>query len=188
MVEEEENEEKAEEREEQEEEEKVEDKEKEKKKETKEKVEEIKEIREIPFRPGPEPVKRTAPILEKTETREFRGEKLEDFLSSVEVKKPEVKKEAPIYAPVHAEEEEPKYRTTAEITRVEAREEVRPRRAFEPAKVRETKPLLREIETGGRFEEVIKYEKTEREEFRASEFEPAFKHPEKKVRKYKKLT
>ena len=151
---------------------------KEEKQETKEEVKE--EIREIPVEIEPSH-ERIVPILEEKKEKE---EKLEDFLKDVETEKPaEEKKTVPSYVSSYKEEEEPKYTSTqAQRFEVKISEETRLRRVEDREELKT--PLLREIGTGERFEEVVKYE-SKKEDSSPVSFEPEFKH-DKKIRKYKK--
>lgn len=140
--------------------------------------------------------KPTAPVLEKTEQApEF---KLEDFLRGVEIeKKPgkekeEVKKYTPslygegtkYFDQLKEAEKDWEEKQREEIRHVakplahEFRERIEIRRA---PRERES-PFIREE----RFEEVIKYD-TRKEERKAATFEPEFKRPEKKVKKYETI-
>jgi len=163
---------------------------KKKKEEKKDKDIEFEEASEIPsefeFETVPE---RMVPVLTRKD-KEIKEEKLEDFLRDVKIEEPKEEKKVPPYLPFHEEKEEFKYTNTTEIKRFEARDSEtrqRPRRfTISTGELRESKnPLLREIGEKD-FQEVIKYEKLNGEEIKPTEFEPTFKHPEKKLKKYLK--
>ncbi|MCX8194408.1 MAG: hypothetical protein N3G19_03585 [Candidatus Pacearchaeota archaeon] len=124
--------------------------------------------------------KRIAPLLEDSMPREVQAEKLEEFVKAVDTEKPK-KESEPLYVPIYQEKTEAKYVSTVSIERFSsADEQAKPRRLMP---IRETKtPMLREIDTR-HWNEITKYE-SERPEVPTG-FEPTFKHPEKKITKYK---
>ena len=139
------------------------------------------------------PILKTAP--EPSTQPEF---KLENFLEGVEVKKPEEKKKEEFKYSPSLYGEGPKYFGEVEKPRDwEAEQEQNIRAMIRPkpraAEIREVadisiKPERRTratpfIETE-RFEEVIKYERAEKQASRPQELEPEFKERHKKIRKY----
>ncbi len=114
-----------------------------------------------------------------------KGEaRLEESLKAIEIEKPkkEPVSEGPLYTPIYQEKTEVKYVSTASAERLSP-SEGRELRAMKQTPVREARtPMLREVATS-QWEEVTKYEK-ERVEM-PEHFEPTFKHPEKKITKYK---
>jgi len=137
--------------------------------------------------------KPTTPVLEKTEP-EF---KLEDFLRGVEIeKKGEKEKEHAKYTPslygegtkyfdqLKEPEKDFEERQAEEIRHIDRR---RARESRETMEIRRAprereSPFVREE----RFEEVIKYD-TRKEERKPATFEPEFRHPQKKVKKYETI-
>lgn len=137
------------------------------------------------------------PVLETKPPAEF---KLEDFMQTVETKKEEEKPKEVKYSPslygegpkYFGEREEQKNweeqqeesframvrpKTPALDVREVAKIDIRPER-----RARETPFIQTE-----RFEEIIKYEKAEKQVSRPQELEPDFKHREKKAKKYEPI-